>query len=73
MLEACTLPLTAVRCVKRIYTDIAVLSVTEGGFLVHEILPSISRDELQRRTGAKLVFAPACGNLVAPDIALPEA
>ena len=73
LLEACTLPLTAVRCVKRIYTDIAVLSVTEEGFLVHEILPGISRDELQRRTGAKLVFAPACGNLVAPDIALPEA
>ena len=73
LLEACTLPLTAVRCVKRIYTDIAVLSVTEEGFLVHEILPGISRDELQRRTGAKLVFAPACGDLVAPDIALPEA
>ena len=73
LLEACTLPLTAVRCVKRIYTDIAVLSVTAEGFLVHEILPGISRDELQRRTGAKLAFAPGCGDLVAPDIALPEA
>ncbi len=73
LLEACTLPLTAVRCVKRIYTDIAVLSVTAGGFLVHQILPGISRDELQQRTGAKLTFAPDCGDLVAPEIALPEA
>ena len=73
LLEACTLPLTAVRCVKRVYTDIAVLSVTPQGFLVHEILPGISRDDLQRRTGAPLSFAPDCKDLVTPDIALPEA
>jgi 3-oxoadipate CoA-transferase beta subunit len=73
LLAACTLPLTAVRCVKRVYTDIAVLSVTPQGFLVHEILPGISRDELQRRTGAPLAFAPDCKDLVTPDIALPEA
>lgn len=73
LLDACTLPLTAVRCVKRVYTDIAVLSVTPQGFLVHEILPGISRDDLQRRTGAPLSFAPDCKDLVTPDIALPEA
>jgi 3-oxoadipate CoA-transferase beta subunit len=73
LLEACTLPLTAVRCVTRVYTDIAVLSVTPQGFLVHEILPGISREELQRRTGAPLAFAPDCKDLVSPDIALPEA
>ncbi len=73
LLEACTLPLTAVRCVKRIYTDIAVLSVTEDGFLVHEILPGISREVLQARTGAKLSFAPDCRALETPEIALPEA
>jgi len=73
LLEACTLPLTAVRCVKRVYTDIAVLSVMPQGFLVHEILPGISREELQRRTGAPLTFAPECKDLITPDIALPEA
>jgi 3-oxoadipate CoA-transferase beta subunit len=73
LLEACTLPLTAVRCVKRVYTDVAVLSVTPQGFLVHEILPGISREELQRRTGAPLAFAQECKDLVTPDIALPEA
>jgi len=73
LLERCTLPLTAVRCVKRIYTDIAVLSVTAEGFLVHEILPGISREALQARTGAKLVFAADCGVMETPEIALPEA
>ena len=73
LLEACTLPLTAVRCVKRVYTDIAVLSVMPQGFLAHEILPGISREELQRRTGAPLTFAPECKDLITPDIALPEA
>lgn len=73
LLEACTLPLTAVRCVKRIYTDIAVLSVTDEGFLVHEILPGISRETLQARTGAKLTFAADCRVLETPEIALPEA
>jgi 3-oxoadipate CoA-transferase beta subunit len=73
LLERCTLPLTAVRCVKRIYTDIAVLSVTSAGFLVHEILPGISREELQARTGAPLAFAPDCRPLETPSIPLPPA
>jgi len=72
LLDACTLPLTAVRCVKRIYTDLAVLSVTDSGFLVHEILPGVSREDLQAKTGAKLTFAPECRDLVSPAIALPE-
>jgi 3-oxoadipate CoA-transferase beta subunit len=72
LLEACTLPLTAVRCVKRIYTDLAVISVTQDGFLVHEVLPGISREELQARTGAKLVFSTDCRDLITPEIALPD-
>ena len=72
LLDACTLPLTAVRCVKRIYTDLAVLSVIDSGFLVHEILPGVSREDLQAKTGAKLAFAPECRDLVTPAIALPE-
>ncbi len=71
LLERCTLPLTAVRCVKRVYTDVAVLSVSSEGFLVHEVLPGISREELQARTGAPLAFAADCRVLETPDIALP--
>jgi 3-oxoadipate CoA-transferase beta subunit len=66
--ETCALPLTAVRCVKRIYTDLAVVDVTPDGFLVREILDGITRDELQARSGARLAFAPDCGVLRAPPI-----
>lgn len=68
LLDRCDLPLTAVRCVKRVYTDIAVIDVTPSGFVVEQIVESVSREALQARTGAKLAFAPDCGVLRAPDL-----
>src|SRR6266550_3854611 len=38
LVEVCTLPLTAMRCVTRVYTDLAVVDVTPAGFVVHDIL-----------------------------------
>jgi 3-oxoadipate CoA-transferase beta subunit len=67
LLETCALPLTAVRCVKRVYTDLAVIDVTPQGFVVTEMV-GISREELQAKTGAKLAFAPDCKPLTAPTI-----
>jgi 3-oxoadipate CoA-transferase beta subunit len=69
LVNACTLPLTAQKCVKRIYTDIAMITIEPSGMVVHEILEGLSRDELQKRTGAPLTFAPGCKVLTAPDIA----
>ncbi|WP_420391228.1 3-oxoacid CoA-transferase subunit B [Acuticoccus sp.] len=57
ILERCTYPLTAQGCVKRIYTDLAVLVVTDDGLLVEEILGDLTADELAARTGAPLTFA----------------
>jgi 3-oxoadipate CoA-transferase, beta subunit len=72
LLASCTLPLTAVRCVKRIYTDLAVLDVTPTGMVVQEMLAGLSEADLCARTGAPLRFAPDCRPLVTPDIALPD-
>jgi len=72
LLPSCTLPLTAVRCVKRIYTDLAVLDVAPSGMVVREVLAGLSEADLRARTGAPLVFAPDCRPLVTPDIALPD-
>ena len=72
LLAECRLPLTAVRCVDRIYTDLAVVEVTAQGFLVRDIVEGMSREELQARTGAKLSFAPDCRTLIAPAIAMPD-
>ena len=71
LVEACTLPLTGKACVKRVYTDLAVVEATPAGFLVHEMLDGMTREELQARSGAALAFAPACRPLAAPP--LPDA
>ena len=72
LLHQCQLPLTAVRCVDRIYTDIAVVDVTPDGFLVTDMLEGMSREELQARSGAKLSFAADCRVLKAPPIMAPD-
>jgi 3-oxoadipate CoA-transferase beta subunit len=54
LVEKCSLPLTAVTAVKRIYTNLAVIDVTDRGFEVVDIIPGLSFEELQTRTAAKL-------------------
>jgi len=66
--ERCTLPLTAVRCVSDVYTDLAVLRVTPTGFLVREMLEGIDEAALRARTAAPLAFAADCRPLSAPDL-----
>ncbi len=72
LIETCALPLTAVGCVRRVYTDLAVIEVTSAGFLVHEMLDGLSKADLAARTGAPLAFAPDCRLLVAPPLADPD-
>ena len=69
LLAQCSLPLTAVGCVKRVYTDIAVIDVTATGFVAREILDGMSVEDLRARTGADLAVAPDCRPLRAPDLA----
>jgi 3-oxoadipate CoA-transferase beta subunit len=72
LVKTCTLPLTAVRCVKRVYTDLAVVDITPDGMVVREMLDGMTEADLRARTGAPLVFAPDCRPLVAPPIAQRE-
>ncbi|GGC49171.1 3-oxoadipate CoA-transferase subunit B [Siccirubricoccus deserti] len=54
ILRRCTYPLTAAACVSRVYTSLAVLDVTPKGFVVIDIIPGLSFEELQARTEAEL-------------------
>jgi 3-oxoadipate CoA-transferase beta subunit len=57
IVDACTYPLTAVACVSRIFTDLAVIDVTPDGLVVREMADGLSFDALQARTGAALIHA----------------
>ena len=52
--RACSYPLTAKGVVRRVYTDIAVLDVTPKGFVVRDMIPGMTRQELQERSEAEL-------------------
>ena len=57
IVERCTYPLTGVACVKRIYTDLAVIDVTTHGLTVVEMVDGLSFEELARLTAAPLRLA----------------
>lgn len=55
LLPKCTLPLTGVRCVKKIVSDLAVLDVTTTGFKLLERAPGVSVEEIVSKTAGKLI------------------
>jgi 3-oxoadipate CoA-transferase beta subunit len=54
IVRECSYPITALRCVSRIYTDLAVLDVTNDGLVVRDRATGLSHDELERMTGVPL-------------------
>ena len=53
---ACTLPLTAEKCVTKIITEMAVMDVTPEGIKVIEMHPDFTREEVQEATGVELIW-----------------
>jgi 3-oxoadipate CoA-transferase beta subunit len=66
ILKHCTLPLTAAGCVKRIYTNLAVIDVTPSGLSVLEMIPGMTLEKLQALTEPKLQLANAWQALAPP-------
>lgn len=57
LLPACSLPLTGVKCVKKIVTELAVLEVVPGkGFVLLERAPGVTVEDIRKATAGKLVI-----------------
>jgi 3-oxoacid CoA-transferase subunit B len=56
LLKRCELPLTGVRCVKKVVTDIAVLDITDKGFKLLERAPGVTVEEIAAKTLGNLII-----------------
>ncbi len=68
LLNRCTMPLTGVECVTRVYTSLAVIDIKDKQFLLREKLATVSFDEPQTVTGAKLSTGKHVIDLSVPDL-----
>ena len=56
LLRQCTLPLTGVKCVSRVVTNLAVMDITPEGFKLVERAPGVSVEEIKNATEGRLVI-----------------
>jgi 3-oxoadipate CoA-transferase beta subunit len=68
LLERCSLPLTGVGCVTRIYSSHAVVDVVAGRFVLREKLAGLSLEDLQAMTGARLHLQGDVADLLVPEV-----
>ncbi|HTE29611.1 MAG TPA: 3-oxoacid CoA-transferase subunit B, partial [Chryseolinea sp.] len=55
VLPVCGLPLTGVRCVKKVVSDLAVMEITDDGFRLLERAPGVSVEEIRAKTAGRLI------------------
>ena len=63
ILKKCTLPLTGVKVVDTIVTEMAYIRVTPDGLVLEEIAPGLTAEDVQRVTEPKLILSPSLKTL----------
>ena len=56
----CTLPLTGIRCIKKIVSDFGVIEITPQGFVLKEYAPDLTPEKVLAATEGKMTLAPDC-------------
>ena len=68
LVQRCSLPLTGVGCVTRIYSSLAVIDIVDGRFVLREKCAALSFDDLQALTGATLHVIGSVTDLQVPEL-----
>lgn len=56
LLAECTLPLTGKGCIKRVLTDLALLDIEDGQFILRERAPGVTVEEIKKLTAGPLII-----------------
>jgi len=57
LLPACTLPITGLKCVKKIVTELGFFEVTADGFVLKEYAPGVTIEQIKAATAGRLMIA----------------
>ena len=60
----CTLPLTGVRCIKKIVSDFGVIDITKEGFVLLEYAPDMTAEQVLKATEGQMKIHPECKKMV---------
>ena len=58
--KKCTLPLTGVKCIKKIVSDFGVIEITSNGFVLTEYAPDMTAEQVVNATEGKITVHPEC-------------
>ncbi|HZD32156.1 MAG TPA: succinyl-CoA--3-ketoacid-CoA transferase, partial [Candidatus Angelobacter sp.] len=64
ILRKCTLPITGLRVVHNIATEMAYMRVSQVGLVLEEIAPGLSVEDVQAATDAPLLISPELKTMV---------
>ncbi len=65
ILKHCTLPLTGLKVVDTIVTEMAYIRVTAAGLVLEEVAPNLTPEQVQQATEAKLIVSPSLKRMMA--------
>ena len=65
LVEDLTYPLTTKACVTKVFTEMAVIAVTDQGFVLEEVAPGFTPDDIVARTAASLIVPDDVGTIAA--------
>ena len=57
LLPSCTLPITGLKCIRMVVTDLAVMDIRDGAFHLRERAPGVSVEEIKAKTAGRLVIS----------------